>query len=103
VLTRESVKKRLVYAFAIRREDYMAEKRKREDVAKKPKPKFSIIKVTLMLISAFLVFGGPTYLVYILNKLHIHYLITILIGLFSFAVGLIILTHLIKEQEEKKF
>jgi len=59
------------------------------------------IKVTLMLVAAFLVFGGPTYLIYILETLGIPYLLVVLLGLFSFAVGLILFTRLIKEEERK--
>jgi len=60
------------------------------------------IKITLMLIAALLVFGGPTYLLSVLEALGIPYLLVVLLSLFSFALGLILLTRLIKE-EEKKF
>jgi len=59
------------------------------------------IKVTLMLIAALLVFGGPTYLLSVLDTLGIPYLLVVLLGLFSFAVGLILLVRLIKEEERK--
>jgi len=59
------------------------------------------IKVTLMLIAALLVFGGPTYLISVLQTLDIPYILVVLLGFFSFAVGLILLIRLIKEEERK--
>jgi uncharacterized membrane protein YidH (DUF202 family) len=59
------------------------------------------LRITLMLISAFLVFGGPTYFILILQTAGIPYLLLILMGLFSFTLGLILLTRFIKEEERK--
>jgi len=56
------------------------------------------IKAALTLIAAFLVFGGPTYLLFFLQALNLPYLLLILVGLFSFVVGIILFTKLIEEK-----
>jgi len=61
------------------------------------------IKAALTLIAAFLVFGGPTYLLFFLQRLNLPYLLLVLIGLLSFVVGIILLTKLIEEKEPKPF
>lgn len=61
------------------------------------------IKAALTLIAAFLVFGGPTYLLFFLQALNLPYLLLVLIGLFSFVVGIILFTKLIEEKEPKPF
>lgn len=57
------------------------------------------IKVALTLIAAFLVFGGPTYLLFFLRTLNLPYLLLVLVGLFSFVMGIILFTKLIEEKE----
>jgi len=59
--------------------------------------------LSLTLIAAFLVFGGSTYLLFFLRVLNLPYLLLVLIGLFSFVVGIILLTKLIEEKEPKPF
>lgn len=56
------------------------------------------IKAALTLIAAFLVFGGPTYLLFFLQTLNLPYLLLVLVGLFSFVVGVILFTRLIEEK-----
>ncbi len=51
-----------------------------------------------MLIAAFLIFGGPTYLLYILDKLEIPRLFILLIGLAAFTAGIILFAYLSKEE-----
>jgi len=58
----------------------------------------SFVKVLLMLFSVFLIFGGPTYLLYILDRLEIPRLLNILIGLAAFTVGIILFAYLSKEE-----
>jgi len=55
-------------------------------------------KVLVMLASVFLMFGGPTYLIYGLQAVNVQYLYATLIGLASFVTGIIIfLRFVIKE------
>ncbi len=54
-------------------------------------------KALLMLFAAFLIFGGPTYLIYILDKLDLPRLVILPIGLVAFVAGLILFTYLSKE------
>lgn len=59
----------------------------------------SFIKVALILFAAFLMFGGPTYLILVLQKLDISYPFLVLLGLASFTVGVILFTRLIQEEK----
>jgi hypothetical protein len=52
----------------------------------------------LMLFAAFLVFGGPTYLMYILRGVIASYSLVLFLGLAFFVVGLVLFTRLIKEK-----
>jgi hypothetical protein len=64
-------------------------------MAKAVKERF--VRAVLMLLAAVLTFGGPTYLWYILErKLHFPYLISILFGLASFTVGIMLFVYLLK-------
>lgn len=58
----------------------------------------SFAKALLMLFAVFLIFGGPTYFLYILDKLEIPRLLTLLIGLAAFTVGIIFFAYLSKEE-----
>jgi len=58
----------------------------------------SFTKALLMLFAVFLIFGGPTYLIYILNQLEIPRLLILLIGLAAFTVGIILFAYLSKEE-----
>ena len=43
--------------------------------------------------------GGPTYLIYILQRFGVPYLLLILIGLGSFIIGILFFMGLTKEEE----
>ena len=58
----------------------------------------SFAKALLMIFAVFLIFGGPTYLIYILDRLEIPRLLNILIGLAAFTVGIILFAYLSKEE-----
>lgn len=56
------------------------------------------IRVFLMLLAAFLVFGGPTYLMYVLQQVITSYSLVLLLGITSFIAGLLLFMRLIKEK-----
>ncbi|RLI41822.1 hypothetical protein DRO69_11135 [Candidatus Bathyarchaeota archaeon] len=56
------------------------------------------LRAFLMLLAAFLVFGGPTYLMYILKEVITSYSLVVFLGLASFIVGLVLFMRLIKEK-----
>ena len=60
------------------------------------------VKALLMLFAAFLIFGGPTYLLYILDKMEIPRLLILLIGLAAFTTGITLFAHLSKEEGKVK-
>ncbi len=62
--------------------------------------KWSFVKVALILIAAFLIFGGPTYLMLVLQRLEISYSYIVILGLTSFTAGLILFTRLIREEKK---
>ncbi|NIW15135.1 MAG: hypothetical protein GWN31_14655, partial [Candidatus Thorarchaeota archaeon] len=57
------------------------------------------VKAGLTVVAAFLVFGGPTYLVYALQRVDVPYPFLALLGLASFTVGLFLFMRLMKEKE----
>ena len=52
----------------------------------------------LMLLAAFLVFVGPSYLMYAFQEVIAFYPLVVLLGIASFIVGLLLFTRLIKEK-----
>jgi polyferredoxin len=52
----------------------------------------------LMLLAAFLVFGGPTYLIYVLQQVITLYPFVLLLGIASLMAGLLLFARLIKEK-----
>jgi len=52
----------------------------------------------LMLLAAFLVFGGPTYLIYVLQQVIAVYPLVLFLGIASFIAGLLLFARLIKEK-----
>lgn len=58
------------------------------------------LKAVLTLLAAFLTFGGPTYLMLILERLKLPYPLLVVVGLSSFTAGVILFTRLIKEEKE---
>ena len=63
-------------------------------MAKAGKKRF--VRVVLTLLAASLTFGGPTYLLYILEELALPRLILLLLGLASFMMGIILFAYLLK-------
>ena len=55
-------------------------------------------RASLMLLAAFLVFVGPTYLMYAIQGVIASYPLVLLLGIASFIVGLLLFTRLIKEK-----
>jgi hypothetical protein len=51
-----------------------------------------------MLLAAFLVFGGPTYLMYVLQQVITLYSLVLLLGITSFIAGLLLFMRLMKEK-----
>jgi hypothetical protein len=58
----------------------------------------SFAKALLRLFAVFLIFGGPTYLLYILDQLEIPRLGILLVGLAAFTLGIILFVYLSKEE-----
>ena len=54
--------------------------------------------VLLTLVAALLTFGGPTYLMYVLESLGVPQLLYLLLGLAFFAAGVILFLHLFREE-----
>ena len=59
-----------------------------------------MVRALLMLLAALLTFGGPTYLLYILEKLDVPRFLSLPIGLASFTVGLILFVYLLKGERK---
>jgi len=59
------------------------------------------IRSMLTVFSVLLIIGGPTYLIYILRKFGLPHLFLILIGLGSFAIGIVFFMGLVKEEKTK--
>lgn len=57
------------------------------------------VKAFLTILAAFLVFGGPTYLIYVLRSLVVPYSLVVLVGLVSLITGLVLFVRLIKGKE----
>ncbi len=58
----------------------------------------SFTKALLRLFAVFLIFGGPTYLLYVLDQLDVPTLAILLVGLAAFTVGIILFVYLSKEE-----
>lgn len=57
-----------------------------------------IAKAVLTSIAALLTFGGPTYLMYVLEKLGVPHLLYLLLGLASFTAGVILFIHVLGKE-----
>lgn len=56
-------------------------------------------KTVLVLLTAFLIFAGPTYVVYVLQSVAgVSYAISMLSGLILFVIGLVLLWYLIRNR-----
>ena len=59
-------------------------------------------KMVLTIFAVLLIFGGPTYLMYILQRLGIPPVLFTIVGLAAFTAGVILFMHLAKEKEKSK-
>lgn len=59
-------------------------------------------KTVLTIFAVLLIFGGPTYLMYILQRLGIPSVLFTIVGLAAFTAGVILFMHLAKEDEKSK-
>jgi len=59
-------------------------------------------KTALTILAVLLIFGGPTYLMYILQRLGISSILFTIVGLASFTAGIILFMHLAKKEEKTK-
>jgi len=59
-----------------------------------------VVKALLMLFAALLTFGGPTYFLYVLEKLDVPRILSLLIGLASLTVGLSLFVYLLKGERK---
>lgn len=59
------------------------------------------VKIILAIISAGLMFGGPTYFLYIFQRLNVPYLILVLISLACFAFGLVLFVSIFPKEKGK--
>jgi len=55
-------------------------------------------KVLITLASVFLMFGGPTYLIYVLNAMEVPYSYATLTGLVSFVAGIVIFLRFVSKE-----
>lgn len=65
------------------------------------KEKEKLLKATQTLLAAFLMFIGPTYLLFILQKLGVPHALLLLTALSCFAAGLILIFHLTREEKAR--
>jgi len=57
------------------------------------------MKITLTIVSVFLIFVGPTYIPYLLSDImHVDYIASIAVGAILFIVGLVLLVYLIRKK-----
>jgi len=59
------------------------------------------VRAALTIFAVLLIFGGPTYLMYILQRLGIPSILFTIVGLASFTAGIILFLHLVKEEKSK--
>jgi len=59
------------------------------------------VKAFLALVSVVLMFMGPTYFMYILQRFNIPYLIIVLLGLASFVFGVILFASIFSREKGK--
>jgi len=59
------------------------------------------VKAFLMLLSVTLMFMGPTYFLYVLQRYKIPYLLLVLLSLASFAFGAVLFASVYSKEKEK--
>lgn len=57
------------------------------------------VRAMLIVFAAFLIFGGPTYLLYVLDRLEVPRVLVATIGLSAFTAGVILFNYLSKEED----
>lgn len=67
-------------------------------MAKAWKGKEKFLKASLVLLSAFLMFIGPTYLLYVLQRVGVPHPYLLLVALASFTAGIILAFYSIREE-----
>jgi cytochrome c biogenesis protein CcdA len=61
--------------------------------------KTAFVRVVLFILAALLIFGGPTYAVYVLRHLAgLPYMLVVLVGLIAFGVGIWLFLRLVEKQ-----
>jgi cytochrome c biogenesis protein CcdA len=61
--------------------------------------KTAFVRVVLFILAALLIFGGPTYAVYVLRHLAgLPYMLVVLVGLIAFGVGIWLFLRLVGKQ-----
>jgi len=61
--------------------------------------KTAFVRAVLLILAALLIFGGPTYAVYVLRHLAgLPYIIVVLVGLIAFVVGILLFLRLVGKQ-----
>ena len=62
-------------------------------------PNSKIISILLVLTMAFLIFAGPTYVSFLLSEiLNLDYILTMVVGLSLFLLGILLLYFLVKNK-----
>lgn len=56
------------------------------------------VRAVLFILAALLVFGGPTYFVYAMQKVNLPYLVSVFVGLIAFAGGILLFWRLARKQ-----
>ncbi len=69
-----------------------------QDMAKVWKGKEKLLKASLVLLSAFLMFIGPTYLLYVLQRVGVPHPYLLLVALASFTAGAVLAFYSIREE-----
>ena len=55
-------------------------------------------RISLVIVSMLLIFGGPTYVPYAMSKLNIDYVATVGVGFLLFIVGIVFMLFLIRKK-----
>jgi hypothetical protein len=53
----------------------------------------------LIFFAALLTFGGPTYLIFILNEVNLPRFLILTIGIISLVIGLVLFTYILKSED----
>lgn len=61
-----------------------------------------LMRGILIFFAALLTFGGPTYLMFILNEVSFPRFLILAVGIFSLAVGLVLFTFILKDEQPSR-